>query len=227
VLTNYEWNWSEAEKEFKLSIELNDDYATAHQWYAIHFLTARARWDDALAEMKKAVELEPASLVMNSFMGATLHYAGRTDEAIEQLRKTIEMDPNFAVAHWYLGLAYEQKNMYAEAIAEFQQAIKLSGGSPLMKAALAHAFAKTERKADAITILNELNELSKRSYLSSYEVAAVYVALGDNEQAFHFLERAYKERCFHLVFLKVWPQFAPVRSDPRFRDLLSRIGLSD
>jgi TolB-like protein/Flp pilus assembly protein TadD len=226
VLTNYDWNWSEAEKEFKLSIELNEDYATAHQWYAIHYLTAKARWDEALVEMKKALELEPTSLVMNSFMGATLHYAGRTDEAIEQLRKSIELDPNFAVAHWYLGLAYEEKGMSSEAIAEFQQAIKLSGGSPLMKAALAHTYAKTDRKAEAIAILNELRELSKRSYLSSYEVAAVYVALGDNEQAFQFLERAYKERCFHLIFLKVWPQFAPVRSDPRFQDLLRRIGLS-
>jgi serine/threonine protein kinase/Flp pilus assembly protein TadD len=225
VLTNYDWNWSEAEKEFKLSIELNPDYATAHQWYAIHYLTAKRRWEEALQEMKTALELEPTSLVMNSFMGATLHYAGRTDEAIDQLRKTIELDPNFAVAHWYLGLAYEQKKMFGEAVAEFQQAVTLSGGSPLMKAALAHAYAKTNRKAEAIAILNELQELSKSSYLSSYEVAAVYVALGDNEQAFQFLERAYEEHCFHLVFLNVWPQFVPIRSDPRFRDLLRRIGL--
>lgn len=96
-----------------------------------------------------------------------------------------------------------------------------------MKAALAHVYAKTNKKSEAIRILNELQELSKRSYLSSYEVAAVYVALGDKEQAFQFLEQAYKEHCFHLVFLNVWPQFAPVRSDPRFRDLLHRIGLSE
>lgn len=227
VLTNYDWNWSEAEKEFKLSLELNPDYATAHQWYAIHYLTAKGRFEEALQHMKRATELEPTSLVMNSFMGATLHYAGKTDEAIEQLRKTIEMDPNFAVAHWQLGLAYEQKGKFDEAVAEFQQAVTLSGGSPLMKAALAHVYAKTNKKSEAIRILNELQELSKRSYLSSYEVAAVYVALGDKEQAFQFLEQAYKEHCFHLVFLNVWPQFAPVRSDPRFRDLLHRIGLSE
>ena len=227
VLTNYDWNWSEAEKEFKLSIELNPDYGSAHQWYAIHYLTARARWDEALQEMKRALDLEPMSLVMNSFMGATLHYAGRTDDAIEQLRKTIEMDPNFAVAHWYLGLAYEQKKMFDEAITEFRQAITLSGGSPLMKAALAHAYAKTNKKTEAIAILNELKELSKRRYISSYEVAAVYVALGDNEQAFQFLEKAHAEHCFHLIFLNVWPQFAPVRADPRFRNLLNRIGLSE
>ena len=109
VLMNYDWNWSEAEKEFKRSIELKPDYATAHQWYAIHYLTATGRLEEAVQEMKKALELEPASLVMNTFMGATLYYAGRYDEAIDQCRRTIEMDPNFAVAHWHLGLAYDRR----------------------------------------------------------------------------------------------------------------------
>ncbi len=162
---------------------------------------------------------------MNTFMGATLYFAGRYDEAIEQCRKTIEMDPNFAVAHWHLGLAYEQKGMFDDAIAEFQKAITLSGGSPLMKAALGHAYAKSHRKDEATIILDELKELSKHRYVSSYEVAAIYVALGDNEQAFQLLERAYREHCFHLVYLNVWPQFSAVNADPRFQDLVQRIGL--
>ena len=108
ILMNYDWNWPGAEKEFKRTIELKPDYATGHQWYAIHYLTATGRFEEAVQEMKRALELEPASLVMNTFMGATLYYAGRYDEAIDQCRRTIEMDPNFTVAHWHLGLAYEQ-----------------------------------------------------------------------------------------------------------------------
>ena len=226
VLMNYDWNWSEAEKEFKRSIELKPDYATAHQWYAIHYLTATGRLEEAVQEMKKALELEPASLVMNTFMGATLYYAGRYDEAIDQCRRTIEMDPNFAVAHWHLGLAYEQKQVFGAAIEEFQKAVSLSGGSPLMKAALGHAYAKSQKKDEANKILGELNELSKQQYVSPYEVATIYVALGNNEQAFQLLGKAYTEHSFHLVYLNVWPQFKSVSSDSRFQGLVQRVGLS-
>jgi tetratricopeptide (TPR) repeat protein len=176
--------------------------------------------------MKKALELEPASLVMNTFMGATLYYAGRYDEAIDQCRRTIQMDPNFAVAHWHLGLAYEQKQLLDAATEEFRKAISLSGGSPLMKAALARAYAKSQKKHEPNEMLDELNELSKQQYVSAYEVATIYVALGNYEQAFQLLEKAYAEHSFHLVYLKVSPQFKSLRSDPRFQDLVQRIGLS-
>ncbi len=226
ILMNYDWNWSAAEKEFKRSIELTPNYATGHQWYAIHYLTATGRFEEAVQEMKKALELEPASLVMNTFMGATLYYAGRYDEAIDQCRRTIEMDPNFAVAHWHLGLAYEQKQALDAATEEFKKAISLSGGSPLMKAALVRAYAKSHKKHEANEMLNELNELSKQQYVSAYEVATIYVALGNNEQAFQLLEEGYAEHSFHLVYLNVSPQFKPVTSDRRFQDLVQRIGLS-
>jgi tetratricopeptide (TPR) repeat protein len=226
VLMNYDWNWPEAEKEFKLSIQLNPDYATAHQWYAIHYLTATDQMESALEEMKRALQLEPTSLVMNSFMGATLYFGGRYDEAIEQCRWTIEMDPNFAVAHWHLGLAYEQKEMFDKAIAEFQKATTLSGGSALLKACLGHAYAKANRIDEATKIMAELNELSQQRYVSSYERAAISVALGDERQSFELLERAYGEHSFHMVYLKVWPQFNLVRNDPRFQDLIQRLGLS-
>jgi serine/threonine-protein kinase len=225
ISMNYYWDWATAEKEFKRSIELKPDYATAHQWYAIHYLTATGRLDEALQEMKKALELEPASLVMNTFMGATLYYAGRYDEAIDQCRKTIEMDPTFAVAHWHLGLAYEQKQVFDAAIEELQNATSLSGGSPLMRAALGHAYAISQKTYEANEILGELNELSKQQYVSPYELAAIYVALGNNEQAFQLLEKAHAEHSFHLVNLNVSPQFQSVRSDPRFQDLVRRIGL--
>jgi TolB-like protein/Flp pilus assembly protein TadD len=226
ILMNYDWNSSVAEKEFKRSIELNPDYATGHQWYAIHYLTATGRLEEAVQEMKKALELEPASLVMNTFMGATLYYAGRYDEAIDQCRTTIEMDPNFAVAHWHLGLAYEQKQVLGAATEEFKKAISLSGGSPLMKAALGRAYAKSQKKHEANEMLNELNELAKRQYASAYEVAKIYVALGNNEQAFQLLAKAYAEHSFHFANLNVCPEFKSVRSDPRFQDLVQRVGLS-
>ncbi len=226
VLSNYDWNWPEAEKEFKRSIELKPDYATAHEWYAIHYLTATGRLEEAVQEMKKALELEPASLVMNTFMGATLYYAGRYDEAIDQCRRTIQMDPNFAVAHWHLGLAYEQKQVLDAATEEFEKAVSLSGGSPLMRAALGRAYAKSQKQHEANEILNELNELAKRQYVSAYEVAKIYVALGNSKQAFQLLAKAYAEHSFHLPNLNVCPQLKPVRSDPRFQDLVQRIGLS-
>ena len=226
VLMNYDWNWSEAEKEFRRSIELKPDYPTAHQWYAIHYLTATGRLEEAVQEMKKALELDPASLVMNTFMGATFYYAGRYDEAIDQCRRTIQMDPNFAVAHWHLGLAYEQKQVLDAAIEEFKKAISLSGGSPLMRAALGRVYAESRKKYEANEMLNELNELAKRQYVSAYEVAKIYVALGNNEQAFQLLTKASAEHSFHLVNLNVCPQLNSVRSDPRFQELVQRVGLT-
>jgi tetratricopeptide (TPR) repeat protein len=226
ILMNYDWNWSAAEKEFKRTIELKPDYATAHQWYAIHYLTPTGRLKEAVQEMKKALELEPASLVMNTFFGATLCYAGRYDEAIDQCRRTIDMDPNFAVAHWHLGLAYEQKQVPDAAAEEFKKAISLSGGSPLMRAALGRAYAESQKKHEANQMLNELNEFAKRQYVSAYEIATIHVALGNNEQAFQSLAKAYAEHSFHLVNLNVSPEFKSVRADPMFQDLVQRLGLS-
>ena len=136
------------------------------------------------------------------------------------------MDPNFAVAHWHLGLAYEQKQLLDAATEEFRKAISLSGGSPLMKAALGRAYAKAQKTQEANEMLNELNELAKRQYASAYEIATIYVALGKNEEAFQLLAKAYAEHSFHLVNLNVSPQFKSVRPDPRFQDLVQRIGLS-
>jgi len=225
VLVNYYWKWSDAEKEFRRSIELKPDYATAHQWYAIHYLTPTGQMDAALQEMKRALDLEPTSLVMNTFFGSTLYYAGRYDDAIEQCRKTIEMDSNFAVAYWHLALAHEQKGIFDDAIAELQKAITLSGDSPLMIAALGDAYALAGKSEDANRILDELQKLSANRYVSSYEVAAIYAALGEKERAFQWLEKSYSERSFHLINLKARPEFAPLRSDPRFQDLVRRIGL--
>ena len=188
-------------------------------------LAASGRLDEALGEMKKALELEPASLVMNTFMGATLYYAGRYDEAVDQCRRTVEMDSNFAVAHWHLGLAYEENQIFDAGIEEFKKAVFLSQGSPLMKAALGHAYAMSHRVYEANEIVDELNELSNRQYVSPLELAAIYTALGNKQMAFQCLEKAYTEHSFHLVNLMVSPRFKSFRSEPQFQDLVQRIGL--
>jgi len=206
------------------SIELSPSYATAHQWYAWHLIVL-GRSSEAVAEMRRAESLDPLSLIIGADMADILLIARLYDESIQQSRKTIEMDSNFPVAHWHLGLAYEQKGMFDDAIAEIQKAITLSGSSPLMIAALGHAYAKAGKSNEANRILNELQKLSAVRYVSSYELAAIYVGLGETEQAFQRLERSYKERSFHLINLKVRPELAPLRPDPRFHDLVRRIGL--
>ena len=219
---HYDWNWLEAEKELKRSIALNPEYATAHEWYGF-LLSATDRLDEAIEAMKRARELEPTSLVMNSFLGQTLYFARRYDEGLEQCQKTIEMDANFAVAHWHLGLVYEQKEMFDKAIAEFQKGVALSGSSPLIIAALGHGYAKAGKRNEAVAVIDKLKKLSSERYVSSYEVAAIYAALGEKEQAFQWLEKAYRERCFHLVFISVWPEFDSLRSDPRLQRLTQRM----
>lgn len=226
VKVNYDWDWAGAESEFKRAIALNPRYATAHQWYAVHYLTPKGRLEEALAEMRLARDIDPVSLVMNTFMGATLYFAGRSDQAVEQCVKTVDLDPNFGVAHWRLGLALVQEARFEEAITELNRASALSGGSPLMKAALGHAYAISGRRGEAIKIVTELQKLAERSYVSASEIAAIYAGLGERDRAIAWLEKAADERAFHLVYLKVRPEFAPLRSDPRFADLLRRVGLA-
>ncbi|HEY7184521.1 MAG TPA: winged helix-turn-helix domain-containing protein [Blastocatellia bacterium] len=226
VKANYDWDWVGAESEFKRAIALNPRYTTARQWYAIHYLTPQGRLEEALAEMSQARDIDPVSLIMNSFMGATLYFAGRRDQAVEQCFKTLELDPNFGVAHWHLGLALVQEARFEEAIAELNKAGALSGGSPLMKAALGYAYAVSGRRGEAMKILAELQQHSARGYASASEIAAIYAGLGERDQAVAWLDKAAEERAFHLVYLKVRPEFAPLRSDPRFEDLLRRIGLA-
>jgi len=226
VKVNYDWDWAGAESEFKRAIALNPRYTTAHQWYAAHYLTPNGRLEEALAEMSKARDIDPVSLVMNTFMGATLYFAGRSDHAVEQCVKTVDLDPNFGVARWYLGLALVQEARFGEAIAELNKAGALSGGSPLMKAALGYAYAVSGGRDEAMKILAELQKRAERSYVSASEIATIYAGLGERDRAIAWLEKAAEERAFHLVYLNVRPEFAPLRSDPRFADLLRRVGLA-
>ena len=219
----------EAEREFQLAIRHKPNYAPAHQWYS-SYLVAVERFDEAVAEAKRTSELEPLSFTASSHLGWILYLSGRTEEAITQCTKILSLDPNSFPARRYLGLAYEQKGMYPQAITEFQKGVKLSG-SPLILALLGHAYAASGKTAEARKVLSDLQDLSEsqtienRRYVSPYTVAAIYAGLGEKDQAFKWLERAYEERDVWLMNLKVDPVFAKLRSDKRFQDLLTRAGL--
>ena len=221
----HRWDWAreDAEKEFQLAIKSKPTYAPAHQWYS-SYLVAMGRFDEAIAEARRAQELEPLSFISNSHIGWILYFAGRYDEAIEHCKKLLDVDPNFLPARRYLGLVYEQKGMYKEAIAEFQQAAKLSG-SPLMMSLLAHAYAVSGNKAEAERLLVQLGQ-QKQRYVSPYTVATIYTGLGQKDQAFKWLDKAFEERDIWLMNLRVDPLFKSLRSDHRFSDMLGRIGLT-
>jgi serine/threonine-protein kinase len=220
----YEWNWTEAEKQYRRAIELNPNYATAHHWYAV-FLGARLRHDEALREMRLALELDPISLIINTSMGRLLYGARQYDQAIGQLRKTLDLDPGFAEARFHLAMVYEQKRMYAEAMAEFQKAIDLFEDQTMI-VWIGREYALSGRREEAERVLARLKEMEREKYVSPYPVATVYAALGARDKAFEYLERVYDERSYYVVWLNVDPVFDPLREDARFQDLLRRTGIT-
>ena len=226
VLAAYDWDWTSAEKEYKRAIELNPRYAIAHQWYG-GYLAVMGRSNEAIAERKRALELEPLSLIINFELGLAFYYARDYDQAIEQFQKTLELDQNFPPAHQFLPAAYEQKGMYGEAIAEFKKAIPLKQGSEwtLSKAGLGHVYAVTGKKSEARTVLDELKQLSEQEYVPATSIALIYAGLGEKDQAFAWLEKAYEQRAFQMQWLKIEPRWDSLRSDPRFQDLMRRIGI--
>jgi len=225
-LAYYDWDWAEARREFARAFELKPGCTTAHHWYGLIYLTSMGRLDEAFAEIKRAHELEPLSLSINTDYGFLPYLMRQYDRAIDEYRKSLELDQSFVYTHWKLGLAYEQKAMYEEAIAEFQKAIALSGGSAQAVVLLGHAYAVSGRRKEALKVLGELNELSKRRYVSSYRVAAIHLGLGETERAFEWLERAVEEHDAWLVWLKVDPVLDGLHADPRFADLVRRVGLA-
>jgi TolB-like protein/DNA-binding winged helix-turn-helix (wHTH) protein/tetratricopeptide (TPR) repeat protein len=222
-LDGFDWDWESAGREFRRGIELNPGYATGHHWYAWH-LTVLGRNDEAISEMKKAEDLDPLSLIISAELAEEFLIAHRYDEAIKQSRKTMALDPFFAVAHFELGQAFVQKHMYNEAIAELQKAIELSAGSTTFRSNLAYAYAESGKRNEASKILNDLKSNSYDSFSNAPEIALVYVGLDEKDQAMAWLEKAYAERFNPSVLRR--PAFDPLRSDPRFQNLLRRIGLS-
>jgi TolB-like protein/DNA-binding winged helix-turn-helix (wHTH) protein/Flp pilus assembly protein TadD len=222
-LDGFDWDFDAAGQEFRRAIELNPSYATAHHWYAWH-LSLLGRYDEAIAEMRKAEILDPLSLIINADLAELLVLAHSYDESIRQSRKTIEMDPNFAFAHNQLAQAYLQKYMNDEPVAELQEAAQLSGGSPTVTANLARAYVASGKRGEAIKLLSGLKKRSNATYSHGSEIAVIYAALGDTDQAMNWLEKGFEERFNPGVLLR--PGFDPLRSDPRFQELLRRIGLN-
>jgi TolB-like protein/DNA-binding winged helix-turn-helix (wHTH) protein/Flp pilus assembly protein TadD len=222
ILDGFDWDLESGGKEFRRAIELNPGYATAHHWYAWH-LSLLGRYDEAIAEMRKAENLDPLSLIINADLAELLVLARSYDESIRQSRKTIEMDPNFALAHNQLAQAYLQKHMYDEAVAEFQKAVQLSGRSPTCVANLARAYVASGKMSEAVQLLSELKKRVSPGYSNASEIAMIYASFGDMDQAMNWLEKGYEERFNPGVLLR--PGFDPLRSDSRFQNLLHRIGL--
>ncbi len=222
VLDGFDWDLNAGGNEFRRALELNPGYATAHQWYAWH-LALLGHYDEAIAEMKKAESLDPLSLIINADLAELLVIARSYDESVKQSRKTIEMDPDFAMAHNQLGQAYLQQRLYSQAIAELQKAVQLSAGSPTCIANLARAYALSGQKDEARKLLDGLKKTATPGYSHASEIAAVYVALGDTNEAMSWLEKGYAERFNPGVLIR--PAFDPLRTDPHFQNLLHRVGL--
>ena len=217
------WRWEESEKEFKRAISLNPNYPTAHHWYQI-LLGALGRHDEALAEIKRALELDPLSPVLEVNIGEDYVRMGDLDSAMEHAKRLVQLDPNFPLAHQVYGAVYLKQRRYAEAIGEFQQDVT-NDRSAFALSYLGHAYAMAGRRDEAMAVLKELEGMyNKRESLPQYQ-AAVYAGLGDKDQAFAWLEKGFQARSATLVFLAIDVTYDPLRSDPRYADLLRRMGL--
>jgi serine/threonine protein kinase/Tfp pilus assembly protein PilF len=221
VKDSLEWDWVGAERDYKRAIELNPSYATAHHWYAFH-LTGLGRHDEAIAEIKIAQELDPLSLIISRNLGMFFYYARQYDKAIEAFQRTIDMDPSFSEAHFGLGVAYFQKSMYEEALAEFQKEISQTG---IGITAIGITYAKMGRRDEAQQVLDDLINRSKEEWVSPIGMARLYFALGENDQGFKWLDKAYEDLDSALWNIKVSPVYDSVRSDPRFKAILKKMGL--
>lgn len=221
---HYNWNWTAAETDFKRAIELNPNYANAHNFYA-SFLMSRGRVEESIASSNRARELDPFSLSISAQRGFLLENARRYDEAIEQLRNVIAMDPNHYQAHWFLGHTYALNKQFDQAIAASQKAVDVSQRAPGALGMLGMVYALAGRKDEANKILNELLDLNKSRYVTPAAFANLYIGLDNKDQAFFWLEKAFQERSNYLAYLKVFPILDPLRSDPRFADLVRRVGL--
>ena len=224
VLYSYERNLPESEREFRRAIELNPNYATAHQWFGGGNLVALGRFEEAIAEGKRAEEIDPFSLIVITQLAGSFNYARRYDESIGQSRKAIELDQNFYIARMGLCQCYNGKGLFQEAIAECQRA-RAQNDDPYVFAYLIYAYARLGKRDEAMKALAQLNESAKHRYVSAYTFATAYAGLGDKDLAFQWLERSNADRAYEILWIKVDPLLDNLRSDPRFADLVKRVGL--
>ncbi|GMR22053.1 MAG: serine/threonine-protein kinase [Acidobacteriota bacterium] len=222
----YDWEFAEAERHFQRALALDPAYATAHQWYAA-YLRCMQRNDEDVAQLRLAVELDPLSLIINTGYGWALSVAGRNEEADEQFRKTLELNPSWALGYLRLGHHHELQGSFDKAILAYERAVELSSQGVVGLGHLGHAYAKAGRIDEAQRVLERLDELVETRYVASFERASVYAGLGDMDNFFEWMEKAYQERPFQLPLVRAFPFVEDVEQDPRFAELLKRIGLEE
>jgi DNA-binding winged helix-turn-helix (wHTH) protein/TolB-like protein/Flp pilus assembly protein TadD len=220
----HEWDWAGAEREFKRAMELDPGLIEPHELYS-YLLSELGHFDEALAELRKAQEINPVAVNIGSSYGDTLRQARRYDQAITELEKTREMDPDDFFTLYTLGLAYAQKGLYEKAIIESKKAVDLSGNSTRVRSGLGQVYAMAGKYAEARKVIAELQTESKQRYVSPLYIALIYATLGENDQAFSWLEKAFEDRACWLIELGIEPSWDKLRSDPRFTDMLRRVGL--
>ncbi|HKZ53061.1 MAG TPA: tetratricopeptide repeat protein, partial [Candidatus Acidoferrales bacterium] len=222
-----DWDWRGAEREYRRALEVNPNYPTAHHYYAV-YLSASGRYEEAIKEIRRARELDPLSPIIRGAEVMILFFARKHDEAIRESHKALEIDRNFGWFHGWRGAAYLEQGMFDSALADFEQHAAVSATSDVL-ARLGYAYGRVGRRADALKIMRELEQRSKREYVSSFDIALVYIGLGDRTEALAWLERAYqnKEGVMWLTGLKVNPWFDGLRDDPRFQDLLRRMNFPE
>jgi serine/threonine protein kinase/Tfp pilus assembly protein PilF len=222
IKTDYDWDWSGAERELHRAIELNPGYARAHELYG-YLLYRLGRFEEAIAEEKRGVELDPLSLTDNRTLGQSFYVARQYDQAIEQYRKTLDLDPNSPLGHMFLGEAYLQKSMYKEGIAEIEKEQVVSPNGTGALSYLGYAYALAGRRTEAQKVVDQLNKISEQKYVPAASRAIIYAGLGEKDKAFEWLEKGYEDRS--IGGIKVNPAYDPLRSDPRFAELLRRMNL--
>lgn len=225
VKSTQDWDWEGSEEEFRRAIQLDPRNSTAHHWYAMSCLAPMGRLDEALQEMKSANSLDPVSSIISRDLALIYYYRREFELALEQCDHTIALNPHFPPAYWALGLVQEQRGEFDESIAALKRAIELSPRSPRMKGSLGRTLALSGNCRDAELILLELHALSTDRYISPFEVASIHFALGQTEQGFEWLKKAFQDRCFELISIKVDPQFDALKHEPAFIELASRLHL--
>ncbi|HPI72578.1 MAG TPA: protein kinase [bacterium] len=219
----YQWKWQEAEQSFLRGIELKPDYAGAHHWYAINLLTPLGRFEQAVREAQSALEQEPFSLAIHAAVGLVYYFSRRYEDAIKHFRQALDKDPDFPANQFFLGQVYVQQARYQEALDCFQQAMKIDSDNTNMRATYAHAAAAFGKTAEARSLLEDLLTLAKKQYVSAYDIASVYLGLGEKETALSWLEKAADERAYLLSYLKVDPFMDRLREEKRFQAVREKI----
>lgn len=225
VKSTQDWDWLGAEREFQRALSLDARYSTAHHWYAVSCLAPMGRLEEAREEMSLAQELDPISSIIARDLARVHYYRQDFEAALDQCDHAIELNPHFSPAYWILGLVQEQRGEFDESVAAFQRAIQISPRSPIMQAALGRTLALSGKRQDALRILEDLHKLAEKRYVSPFELASLHFALGQSDEGFEWLSKAFQDRCFELISLRVDPRWQSLKNNPQFHQLFSRLGL--